>query len=48
VTPTSYLELLTLIKSLISKRSEEVLTQIDRYDNGLEKLKTTEITVQEM
>lgn len=46
VTPTSYLELLMSYKSLLGARQDEVMTVKKRYEVGLEKLMTTESSVQ--
>ena len=47
-TPTSYLELLHSYKGLLGKRQNEVMTVKKRYEVGLEKLQTTEESVQGM
>jgi len=41
VTPTSYLELISTFKALLSTKRNTVLTAKKRYENGLEKLRTT-------
>ena len=38
VTPSSYLELLGLFKSLLTKKQEEIIDNKDRYIKGLHKL----------
>ena len=42
VTPTSYLELINTFKSLIGRKKTEILTAKSRYENGLEKIVSTE------
>eukprot|EP00931_Biecheleriopsis_adriatica_P056393 TRINITY_DN33417_c0_g1_i2.p1 TRINITY_DN33417_c0_g1~~TRINITY_DN33417_c0_g1_i2.p1 ORF type:complete len:3028 (-),score=718.43 TRINITY_DN33417_c0_g1_i2:3957-13040(-) len=42
VTPTSYLELINGFKGLLASKQGEVSTAKSRYDNGLEKIMTTE------
>ena len=41
-TPTSYLELISAFKSLLTKKSGEVALVKKRYENGLVKLQETE------
>ncbi|MEW5311651.1 MAG: hypothetical protein WDW38_003347 [Sanguina aurantia] len=48
LTPTSYLELLLSYKGLLGKRQSEVMTVKRRYEVGLEKLMSTEESVQGM
>lgn len=48
VTPTSYLELLLSYKSMLTERQREVSTLRSRYIIGLEKLATTESSVEQM
>ena len=48
VTPTSYLELLSSYKSLLSNRQDVVAQQKKRYEVGLQKLLDTEQSVQGM
>lgn len=42
VTPTSYLELITMFASLLTRRRSEVSAAKKRYEGGLEKLEFTE------
>ena len=42
VTPTSYLELISTFKGLLSKSADKVTEMIDRYDNGLKKINETQ------
>jgi hypothetical protein len=48
VTPTSYLELISTFKSLLSTKRNAVMTAKTRYENGLEKLRTTAESVADM
>ena len=48
VTPTSYLELLNVYKSLFARRQSEVTTSRRRYESGLDKLLFTEGQVNTM
>ena len=48
VTPTSYLELLTMFTSLLAKQRERVSSAKKRYEIGLEKLAFTAAAVKEM
>jgi dynein heavy chain len=48
VTPTSYLELINSFKDLLSQKREEVSLGKSRYDNGLDKIITTETQVTTM
>jgi dynein heavy chain len=48
VTPTSYLELISTFKRLLSVQRSEVFDAKARYDNGLSKLKETADQVNEM
>ena len=48
VTPTSYLELISTFKSLLSTKRNAVRTAKQRYENGLEKLRTTAESVADM
>ncbi|MEW5299252.1 MAG: hypothetical protein WDW36_002285 [Sanguina aurantia] len=48
VTPTSYLELLLSYKGLLGKRQSEVMAVKRRYEVGLERLMSTEASVQGM
>jgi dynein heavy chain len=48
VTPTSYLELLTMFTSLLTKQRERVSSAKKRYKVGLEKLAFTAAAVKEM
>ena len=45
VTPTSYLELISTYKSLLSKKRSEVLKLKKRYEMGLEKLESASAQV---
>eukprot|EP00930_Biecheleria_cincta_P074768 TRINITY_DN6197_c0_g1_i1.p1 TRINITY_DN6197_c0_g1~~TRINITY_DN6197_c0_g1_i1.p1 ORF type:complete len:4188 (+),score=808.10 TRINITY_DN6197_c0_g1_i1:1794-12566(+) len=45
VTPTSYLELINGFKGLLKLKQDEVETAKSRYDNGLDKIMTTESMV---
>ena len=42
VTPTSYLELISTFKGLLSKSRDNVMDMIQRYDNGLKKINETQ------
>lgn len=48
VTPTSYLELINIFKKLLAKQRSEVTEMKLRYDNGLEKILSTESQVDGM
>ncbi|CEM36965.1 unnamed protein product, partial [Vitrella brassicaformis CCMP3155] len=48
VTPTSYLELITTFKTLLAEQREQVSAMKSRYEVGLDKLKTTENSVEGM
>ena len=48
VTPTSYLELINTFKNLLSVQRKEVFDGKERYDNGLQKLRETADSVNEM
>jgi len=48
VTPTSYLELITTFKTLIARKSAELLAMKRRYDVGLDQLNSTEKEVDKM
>ena len=48
VTPTSYLELLSTIKKLLTNRDKLVNGQIKRYDGGINKIAETEAQVEVM
>lgn len=48
ITPTSYLELMTTFKVLLSQKRQETLKQRSRYQNGLDKLVSTEMHVKHM
>ena len=48
VTPTSYLELISTFKGLLSKSADKVTEMIDRYDNGLKKINETQEQVDVM
>jgi dynein heavy chain len=48
VTPTSYLELISTFKNLLSVQRQEVFDSKARYDNGLAKLKETADQVNDM
>ncbi|KAF8278750.1 Inner arm dynein 5-1 [Trypanosoma cruzi] len=47
-TPSSYLELLTCYRSLLSEQSEQISGQVKRYQGGLDKLQSTQVLVDEM
>jgi len=48
VTPTSYLELINSFKDVLQSKRDEVMKMKSRYDDGLEKLNTTEVQVSTM
>lgn len=48
VTPTSYLELLGTFKRLLQERTLMIEAQIQRYDNGSQKIFDTEKVVDRM
>eukprot|EP00002_Diphylleia_rotans_P013196 TRINITY_DN2570_c0_g1_i1.p1 TRINITY_DN2570_c0_g1~~TRINITY_DN2570_c0_g1_i1.p1 ORF type:complete len:3210 (-),score=627.88 TRINITY_DN2570_c0_g1_i1:227-9145(-) len=48
VSPTSYLEFLSVFKKLLDSKRQEVMESRRRYDNGLQKLLSTEEEVGEM
>lgn len=48
VTPTSYLELITTFKALLSNKRKETMKQRGRYQTGLDKLQATEKAVKTM
>jgi dynein heavy chain len=48
VTPTSYLELINTFQNLIGQKQDELLSAKARYDNGLDKLRTTAESVADM
>ncbi|KAH8086150.1 1-aminocyclopropane-1-carboxylate synthase [Aureococcus anophagefferens] len=48
VTPTSYLELINTFKKLLEVQREDVMERKVRYDNGLEKILSTEAQVDGM
>eukprot|EP00736_Rhodelphis_marinus_P007919 Rmarinus@m.2764 len=48
VTPTSYLELITTFKTLLGQKRQEIMTLKSRYETGLEKLYSTESSVEGM
>lgn len=47
-TPKSYLEQIVLYSKLLCQKAEELQAKIIRLENGLEKLKTTAIQVEEL
>eukprot|EP00796_Vickermania_ingenoplastis_P010528 gene10529-7314_t len=47
-TPTSYLELLTCYRKLLEEQDKIVVDQINRYQGGLDTLRSTQTTVDEM
>ncbi|CAH1986860.1 unnamed protein product [Acanthoscelides obtectus] len=47
-TPKSYLEQITLYSKLLNQKAEELESKIKRLENGLEKLRTTAIQVDEL
>jgi len=48
VTPTSYLELLAIMHKLLKERKTMIEEQIQRYQNGVDKITTTEGEVTKM
>lgn len=48
VTPTSYLELLSTFRDLLDKQEKTIDQQRQRFEVGLDKLKTTEVDVQQL
>jgi dynein heavy chain len=48
VTPTSYIELITTFKNLLAEKRKEVQQNINKYENGYEKIITTEKSVEGM
>jgi len=48
VTPTSFLELLNLFKSILFQKSEDLKQQVKRLSVGLEKLNSANVAVSEM
>ena len=48
MTPTSYLELINSFNGLLGLKKGEVQTAKDRYDNGLDKIMSTEVMVEGM
>ena len=48
VTPTSYLELLSLFKSILLEKNKDVLMKIERLNNGLQKLIDANVAVADM
>lgn len=48
VTPTSYLELLSLFKTILSEKNAELKLQIERLKNGLDKLIQANVAVEDM
>ena len=47
-TPTSYLELLNLYTSMLGEERQKIDRKIARYQNGMNKLKSTDIMVREL
>ncbi|KAL7709827.1 dynein heavy chain cytosolic putative [Lotmaria passim] len=47
-TPTSYLGLLTSYQQLLEEQSKVVMAQVERYQGGLDTLRSTQTTVDEM
>ncbi|SCU71914.1 Cytoplasmic dynein 2 heavy chain (DYNC2H1), putative [Trypanosoma equiperdum] len=47
-TPSSYLELLNCYHQLLSEQEEQTIAQMKRYQAGLDKLQSTQCTVDEM
>ncbi|KAH8612560.1 putative Dynein heavy chain N terminal region 2 domain1 [Trypanosoma vivax] len=47
-TPSSYLELLTCYRKLLSEQEEQTEEQVDRYQAGIDKLQNTQSVVDEM
>lgn len=48
VTPTSYIELITTFKNLLTEKRKEVMQNINKYENGYEKIINTEKSVEQM
>lgn len=48
VTPTSYLELLTMFKQVMKEKYQELLNSIDRLKKGLDRLIGANIEVERM
>lgn len=48
VTPTSYIELITTFKNMLAEKRKEVSADIFKYENGYEKIITTEGSVEGM
>ena len=48
MTPTSYLELLTMYKQILALKRKEVGFQTNRLKSGLEKLESANTEVEEM
>jgi dynein heavy chain, axonemal len=48
VTPTSYLELLALFRIILKTKQADLLIQIKRLENGLNKLDSANVQVKEM
>lgn len=48
VTPTSYIELITTFKNLLEEKRKEVQANINKYENGYDKIITTEKMVEGM
>lgn len=48
VTPTSYLELLSIFKKLVSEREKMIENQIIRYETGIKKIVETEGVIEIM
>ncbi len=48
VTPTSYLELLTMFRHILSEKKKEVEISIKRLKSGLDKLEDANKSVEEM
>jgi dynein heavy chain, axonemal len=48
VTPTSYLELLMLFKSILGEKRHELKTQLERLRGGLERLNAANVAVEDM
>lgn len=48
VTPTSYIELITIFKKLLGEKRKEVQADIFKYENGYEKIIVTEKSVEGM
>ena len=48
VTPTSYLEMIIIFKSLLDEKRKEVTASINKYENGYKQIIQTESNVEVM